>query len=467
VRIFGLLLCKEELEYLEQKAADVTIKAFYKNGNQVAAKKLVDVSADAIEYFKNLMGFYPQHSYSFLPYSSIWGGGGNWSTGIAFFHSMDKFNDIEENEKPWIAAHEICHHYWGEYIPDSDYCGWLWIGLGMIMDEEYSINHGLKSANVGRATQVIKYHQRGNDTTIWLPIEQFETAEKNNSNYNSMIRHNKSFSILYMLKEIIGKDLLFDVMRHILHEYAGCALRTIDFWRICEEKSGMRLDWFFNDCLYSNHIAGYEIESIEKDGGNTKTIINSFGDFKVPAYIEAHNKDGVIIRKVLNRLMSKQTICFDEELDDKIFINTIDGRILVQTEKVALNPLLIEMEKLGYEDDGKSLERYSLLESNPIDEMAVLFKLASQLFTGKHYNEAEHISKHIYSKKDGVWYWVSCIWLGLICDITNKREQAIDYYKELLSVIPDNFKANFSQLKLDIDKYWLEQRLNTPYNDAN
>ena len=461
VYIFGLLLCKG-LEYSEQKTGNVIVKAFYKSKNKSAAQKLMETSSDAIEFYRELVGFYPQHSYSFLPYSSEWGGGGNWATGIAFFHSMHEYNNLAEGEKPWIAAHEICHHYWGEYVLDGDYCGWLWIGLGMMMDDEYSASRGLTWVNSGRAQQVINYYTRGNDISIWRTMEMMKQAERNND-YNSIIRHSKSYSVMYMLKQIIGKEVLLDIIKYILKEYVGCTLRTMDFWRICEEKSGMRLDWFFNDCLYSSHMAGYEITSVESGDKGLTAHIESFGEFKFPIYAEARINDGSTIHKRLNRLMDKQTIHFNISPNSaEITLNT-DDRLLVQTEKVLLNPLITEIEKAGYEDDGKSLERYGLLQSNPVNEPNILFKLASQLFTGKHYNEAELISKQIYSTKEGVCYWVSCIWLGLICDLTNKREQAIEYYKELLDIIPNDFKANFSQINLDVDKNWLEQRLNTPY----
>jgi len=252
-RIFGLLFCSG-LEYLEQTAGDVTIKAFFKEGNQVAAQRLLDTSADAIGFYREMFGFYPQRSYSFLPYSSVWGGGGNWSTGIAHFHSMHRFNTHTDDKKLWIAAHEICHHYWGEYVPDGDYCGWLWIGLGMVMDEEYCISRGMSSAYSRRVESILEYHRKGNDTTIWRPVEEYMKAEESGNDYNSVIRHDKSYCVMQALMRIIGKECLFDIMRYILNAYAGRALRTMDFWRICEEKSGMRLDGFFVDCLHSNRL---------------------------------------------------------------------------------------------------------------------------------------------------------------------------------------------------------------------
>jgi len=334
VRVFGLLFCKG-LEYIEQAVGDVTVKAFFKQSDQIAAGRLMDTSVDAIQFFQELMGFYPQHSYSFLPYSSKWMGGGNWSTGIAFFHSMDSYNEAECGEKLWIAAHEICHHYFMEYIPDGDYCGWLEIGLGMVMDEEYSISRGIANRGLGKvkssAGSVIKYHQDGNDTTIWRTIEAFNHANKSGNDYQSIIRHDKAFCVMQMLKQVIGKEALLDAMKRILNEYAGKALRTMDFWRICEEISGMRLDWFFTDLLYSNRLAGYKITSIEGIDEGTSVTVESFGDYKFPVCIDARLPDGSILRQQLNRLMCKQVIFFDAKPEDiEVWINT-DGQLLIQT----------------------------------------------------------------------------------------------------------------------------------------
>ena len=466
VNIFGLLLCKG-FEYSEQKVGDVTIKAFYKKENESAAKKLMETSADAIEYYRGLIGFYPQKSYSFLPYSSMWGGGGNWSTGIAFFHSMHEYNNLADDEKPWIAAHEICHHYWGEYVLDGDYCGWLWIGLGMIMDDEYSASRGLTWANSGRAQSVINYYKNGNDISIWRSVEDIKKAERDND-YNSIIRHSKSYSVMYMLKQIIGRETLLGIMKYILNEYVGCALRTMDFWRICEEKSGMRLDWFFNDCLHSSHVAGYEITSVEKYENGVTAKIDSFGDFKFPIYAEARSNDGAIIRKQLNRLMNTQSLHFDISDNAEIKLN-IDDRLLVQTKKEDY-PLIKSLENSGYKDDGKSLERYKLLQNDKeIEEINLLYKLGCQLFTGSHYIEAESVFKRKYiSKRDEWLYWFSRIWLGMIADINNKREQAIEYYNEVLNLVPDDFNVSFDVINLkEVDKVWLEQRLHTPYIITN
>jgi len=339
VRWFGLLLCKG-LTYAEQPVGDVTIKAYYKHGNETAAQKLMDTSADAIAYYKELIGFYPQHSYSFLPYSDEWWGGGNLSTGIAFFHRMHEYNHAESDARPWIAAHEICHHYWGEYVLDGDDCGWLWIGLGMMMDAEYSVSRGLGDVGEKRAAQVIRYHQSGNDTTIWRSKEELRKAEQSDNDYNSIVRHSKSYCVMRMLRQTIGKEALFDIMRHILAQYAGRALRTMDFWRICEEKSGMRLDWLFTDCLHSNRLPGYEIVSIEYNSGGTAVTVKSRGDFKFPVYVEARLSGGSVMRRQFNRLMDTQTLFLDGIPKSASLSLNADGHLVSCADKASRAPKL-------------------------------------------------------------------------------------------------------------------------------
>jgi aminopeptidase N len=137
---------------------------------------------------------------------------------------------------------------------------------------------------------------------------------------------------MHMLKQIIGKEALFDIMRHILAQYAGRALRTMDFWRICEEKSGVRLDWLFTDGLHSNRLAGYEIVSVESDGGGIAVTVSSFGDFKFPVCVEARLSDGSAMRKQLNRLMDTQTIFFDVNPENVRILLDTDRNLLLRTE---------------------------------------------------------------------------------------------------------------------------------------
>lgn len=248
VRKFGLLLC-QNLEYAEIAAGDVAIKAHYPKADEPAMRELMKTTADAIAFFRDLLGFYPGRSYSMVKYSSSWSGGGNWATGIAHFHGLNRIG-----QNPWIAAHELAHMYFGEYVIDGDYVGWLWIALGMMLDEEFSESRGIAYPWGDRAEAVYSYKQNGGDTTIWRSREALAAAEAANNDYNTHIRHDKAFCVIQSLAKTIGKTTLFAILRQILADYPGRPLRTMDFWQICENRTGMRLDKFFTDTLHSNDL---------------------------------------------------------------------------------------------------------------------------------------------------------------------------------------------------------------------
>jgi len=116
---------------------------------------------------------------------------------------------------------------------------------------------------------------------------------------------------MQLIKHVIGKDVLFAVMKRLLAACVLRPLRTMDFWLACEQESGMSLGWLFNECIYGGGIPGYEIVSVK----GREAVVKSFGGFKFPAAVEAKLKNGRTETKRLNRLMETQTIIFESDIE--------------------------------------------------------------------------------------------------------------------------------------------------------
>ena len=70
-------------------------------------------------------------------------GGYPFATGIVAILGEEQFEKKPRSHWQWITAHEIGHQYWGEYVMDTDSPAWLWIGLGIYADHEYSRARGV------------------------------------------------------------------------------------------------------------------------------------------------------------------------------------------------------------------------------------------------------------------------------------------------------------------------------------
>jgi len=286
------------------------------------AEFILEKSCGALEFFIDLLGFYPYKSYTVLPGSSKYFGGGNFSSGIVFVHNFEKYDPENRDYMDYyegLIPHEIGHQYFWEYIIENESPDWLGLGLSIVLDREYTqFKTGSKYFYKRMIERYIECINAGKNTTIIIPEEEANKAfnGENNyaENYHGDVCHGKSFAIMSMLIDIIEKDCYFNVMRHVLKEYAGKALYTPDFIKICEEFSGVSLGWFFSQWLKSNKVLSYSLENIkeiESDGIYTVTAeIMRKEWLTAPVCITAYFKDGSCQTIFTERLLDRQILTF-------------------------------------------------------------------------------------------------------------------------------------------------------------
>jgi len=288
------------------------------------AEFILEKSANAIDFFIDLVGLYPYKSYIVLPGSNKYMGGGNFSSGIVFVHNFEKYDPNDRrgymDYYEGLIPHEIGHQYFWEYIPENEVPGWLGLGLSIALDREYTqFKTESKYFHKRMIDDYINCVNAGKNTTIIIPDEEIGKAfngEDNEygDNYHGDVCHGKSFAIMSMLIDLIGKNCYFDVMRHIFKEYAGKALYTPDFIKLCEEFSGINLDWFFSQWLKSNKALSYSLENItasESNGNYTVTVeVIRREALSVPVCVTAYFEDGSYQVQFTERLLNSQILTF-------------------------------------------------------------------------------------------------------------------------------------------------------------
>lgn len=319
---YGFAVSKE-MTAISSEIHGITATVVHYPKHRECAEFMLERAVDALNFFIDFVGFYPYKSFTIIPGSDKWSGGYRYSSGIVYVHSLEKYNPEDNGYMEYynaIVPHEIGHQYFWEYVLENECPGWLGLGLSLSLDSEYSLcRMGIKSFHKGLIDDYTAYVNANKNTTITLSEEEAGKAlsgEDNEygGNYYGSVCHGKSFAIMSMLIDILGKDCYFDIMRHILRNYGGRALYAPDFISICEGFSGMNLNWFFNQWLKSNKSLSYSVEVVsEKESGGIYEVTAEIcrnGSLLAPVCVAAYFEDGSSQFKFTERLSDRQTLTF-------------------------------------------------------------------------------------------------------------------------------------------------------------
>ena len=118
----------------------------------------------------------------------------------------------------------------------------------------------------------------------------------------------------------------------------------------------------------------------------------------------------------------------------------------------------------GWEtDEEQPLEVFEAVKSEKITKASFWYYLGADLYYGEHYAYAlECFEKALQLGTSKAMKFVTPVWIGVIKDITGKREEALQYYREALK--NDTGESyNYRSFKIFINRQWIEDRLKQPF----
>jgi hypothetical protein len=466
-RSFGVFLGRG-YRVLEAAADDVQIRCLHTDAGARCAQLLLDTAVDAVGYYRDHFGFYPQRTLTIVPGEDRPLGGWPIATALVGIHGQEQMADAPELHWKWITAHEIAHMYWGEHVLEKDDPAWLWIGLGLYADREYVRARGLGE---GKHRQLMDRYiagvRQGIDTTIERPAEQLRDID---FDHNNIVIHGKGFSVISALCSLLGKDTFDSAYEHCLHEFAGRRLGRCDFQRACEEESGQDLGWFFDQWLRTDRCLSYEIASQEcartGDRYRVSVTVKRRGSLRMPVPVEATLEDGSHWTCSTDRMLAENVFVFESDsalaqvrLDPKRELaNIVPPPITGSQARAAI-------EQLPWTGAGDSaLTAYELAKEAGLGPPALWFKLGLALYDGAHYEEAAKAfeSAGAAEAEPGVCGFGAAVWQGHILDILGRRDEALRFYRSALEVASGH-ALQHSQYGIIIDRAWVEERLKTPF----
>ena len=464
-RTFGIYLGKKQIAKSREVEGILVTVLSTEKGAECAAVCL-DTALDAIQFYKDWLGFYPFEFLYIIP-----GGRGRWggypfATGIVVIHGQETFKEGESLQ--WwqrITAHEIGHEYWGEYVLDPDEPAWVWIGMGIFADTEYilarKIDPERRAGWMGNYIQGVSMHY---DTTMDIPPDQLR---KINYDHNNTVIHSKGYSIISALDSVLGRDIFESIYKKCLRTYGGQRLSWRELQRFYEVESGQDLDWFFDQWVRSNTYLCYKIESQEsqhKDGQYLSEVrVKRLGTMKMSVPVKTVFEDATEQVKTTERSLDVSVLTFASKSRLKeVILNPENKLAMVENPLPEISDEAAEMLSLGWRAED-SLKVYEKINDEGISNSNIWYGLGMNLYEDENFSDAFHCFERVSQlHEDGLFKFAALGWMGLLKDLLGERQEALAYYKEALKYDTGE-QVGYSWLRIQINRKWLEDRLKTPF----
>jgi hypothetical protein len=465
VRAFGLFI-GQGYETAEADAGGVQVRAVFTPKARACAELLVKSAVDAIGFYRERYGFYPQPQLSIVPGMDHPAGGYPAATGLVVVHGQERLSERPETFWRWITAHEIGHQYWMEHVlaEGRESLPWLMIGLGIHADGEYRIARGI--TDVGRQeSKYVRGVTQGLNTTMDITEEERAAIKWD---LNNIVDHGKSAALVNALAAVIGADAFEAAYRRCLREYAGRRLGWREFQRVAEAESGQDLGWFFEQWVRSSGSADYRVVGQEcsgTDGTFVCTVrVERVGAMRMPVTVAARFEDGSEQRACTERLADVDELTFRARSPLKEVSVEPDSAIaMAKAPSAAVREVMAKVADLPWTGAGESaLAAYRQARDMTFDDPFPLLKLALTLYDGAYYQEALDVSKKAASSDSPEIRFAVIVWQGHLLDLLGHRAEAVVRYEEAMKV-PGSPSLRHDQYGLTIDKEWVRERLKTPF----
>jgi aminopeptidase N len=199
-------------------------------------------SRQAMEFFSEYIGPYPYEKLANVEAAGF--GGGTEHASVIFYGEKS----ILERPDTGLIAHEIAHQWFGNSVTEKDWDD-VWLSEGfatyftLLVAEHYQ----------GRDAFVAGL-KRSRDNVFALEKQTPGVAVLHNNLADmkkvlNRIIYQKGGWTLHMLRSLMGTEKFWAGIRDYYQRYRDGNATTEDFRRVMEERSGLKLEWFFQQWL--------------------------------------------------------------------------------------------------------------------------------------------------------------------------------------------------------------------------
>jgi aminopeptidase N len=198
------------------------------------------VTPEMISYLSKTFGEYPfiDEKYGMAQFG--------WVSG-AMEHqtvtSMSYFLLTGDNRFDNVVIHELAHQWFGDAVTLKDWKNiWLNEGFASYCEALWREHKNGKTDLIEAMKNFDAGYFKG---TVYAPDGFID----NYAIYTTI--YNKGAWVLHMLRGVMGDSLFFDAMRVYYDRYKYSNAETSQLVSVCEEVYGAKLDWFFDEWVYT------------------------------------------------------------------------------------------------------------------------------------------------------------------------------------------------------------------------
>lgn len=179
-------------------------------------------------------------------------------------------------------AHEISHMYWGDSVTLRG-CEDVWLNEGFASYcEALWEEHFYGDAAYDAVMADFRSRYFAEDAVHRFSIYDPEDVWSNTT-------YRKGAWVLHMLRRVVGDPDFLAILPEYYDRYQFSHATTPDFISVCEEVSGLELDWFFDEWIYEAGYPEFQVCSRYKDN-QMQIYIEQQQDnapvFRMPAVIQ-------------------------------------------------------------------------------------------------------------------------------------------------------------------------------------
>jgi hypothetical protein len=193
-------------------------------------------------------------------------------------------------ERHWVLAHELGHQWVPMMVGSNERLyPWMDEGFNTFMDLAAAADY-FSGTGYGDSieTNPLRLHQEhavaGEQPLIARPVEVrdlFWTGYQKPALMMQILRY-----------EVLGKERFDHAFREYLRSWAFKHPTPADFYRLMRDVSGVDLDWFWRDWVYTTARLDHAVDSIGTQDGAEKIFLADRGTMTLPLEMDLTYSDG-------------------------------------------------------------------------------------------------------------------------------------------------------------------------------
>lgn len=293
------MLAVGEFAKVDDHWEDIPLAYYVEEEYEEYADKIFDNTPEMLGFFSDYLGVkYPWDKYAQIIVRDYVSGAMENTTAVIFGDFVQKKErELIDNSNDYIVAHEMFHHWFGDYVTCESWSN-LTMNEGFANYSEYlweEHHQGRQAADYLRSNELRGYlgsaQNQGTHDLIDFNYDDKEDMFDAHS-------YNKGGLVLHMLRNYVGEEAFRASLNKYLIDNAYTAVEAHDLRLAFEAVTGEDLNWFFNQWYFDKGHPELELIHAYADGvyslqvNQTQDPLNHRAIFDLPVKVDLYYADG-------------------------------------------------------------------------------------------------------------------------------------------------------------------------------